>query len=593
MNVSTSYHSSYSNSWALIIGINKYKDASPLAYATNDANAVADILKKRFGFPKRNISLLLDEKATFKAIRKTFLGYTDSNKIKPDDRLLIFFAGHGHTVTGRRGEVGYLVPVDGRIKDLHTLMRWDDLTKDAELVPAKHIFFLMDACYGGLALQRSPAVGSMRFLGDMLQRYARQVLTAGKADETVADGKGVKPGHSIFTAHLLNAMEGAAETEESVITANTVMAYVYKQVAHDQSSHQTPHYGFVDGDGDFIFDTSLLDEIRGASGTHSPKQNGIEGKEGEKDILIHTSPQVATILNQESPVASSMKVLLPDPTMRIKLDDAVLQYVRHFLDATDSRHFPVLAAKVQKESKDEFVARLNKYEEISRDLQQVVILLAKWGDKEQLFLLEKIFTRLAEADKGSAGSLRWLEFAWYPLLVLMYSAGIAALATRKYDVLGIVFQTTVHAGPIYNKSPFPLVVPVIDNMTERGDDFKWIPGQEQRYVPRSEHLFKSLQPILEDLLFLGQSYESLFDTFEVLLALIYRDMTEKRWGPLGRFAWKYNLQNGGPFNAVVSEAKKERENWGPLCAGLFHGSLDRFLEDAAAYEELVAGLHWR
>jgi hypothetical protein len=94
------------------------------------------------------------------------------------------------TQTGRRGEVGFLVPHDGDLSNLSTLIRWDDLTRNAELIVAKHILFVMDACYGGLAITRSLSAGSMRFLKDMLQRYSRQVLTAGKANEVVADAGG-------------------------------------------------------------------------------------------------------------------------------------------------------------------------------------------------------------------------------------------------------------------------------------------------------------------------------------------------------------------------------------------------------------------
>lgn len=590
MKENLTYQSKYSDSWALVIGINQYEYISPLGYAANDAKAVADILEKRFGFPKDNISLLLDEKATISAIREAFLGYTDEGKIQPDDRLLVFFAGHGHTVTGKRGEVGFLVPVDGKIENLQTLMRWDELTRNADLIPAKHIFFLMDACYGGLALLRSPAFGSMRFLGDMLQRYARQVLTAGKADETVTDGNGVRPGHSIFTAHLLNAIEGSASTKEGVITASGVMAYVYDHVAHDQYSHQTPHYGFIDGDGDFIFDTSILDRIREAGRTPGLEKNEKEGEKGEEDILINTSPQLTTMLSPETTtVVDTMKELLSDPAKRIKLDDFVSLHVKHFLDITDLRQFPIQGIDVQKEN---FIERLNNYEERSKDLQQIVILLAKWGDSDQLLLLEKMFIRLAEADKGSAGLVNWIKFTWYPIQILMYSAGIAALATRKYDVLRIIFQTPVQIDSTSGKS-YPLVIPVGANMSDLHDLFKWLPGQERKYVPRSEHLFKTLQPILEDILFLGRGYESLFDIFEVLFALVYADVAKRDWGPPGRFGWKYERGHGeNPFNQVVEEAEKEKENWGPLRAGLFEGSLEKFLKGAEAYRELLKKLSW-
>lgn len=126
--------------------------------------------------------------------------------------MLFFFAGHGLTRTGHRGEVGFLVPADGAADELQSLVRWDDLTRIAELIPAKHALFVMDACYGGLAVTRSSG-GSQRFLKDMLSRFTRQVLTAGKADQTVADAGGPRAGHSVFTGHFLNALEGEAANE--------------------------------------------------------------------------------------------------------------------------------------------------------------------------------------------------------------------------------------------------------------------------------------------------------------------------------------------------------------------------------------------
>lgn len=134
----------YNRSHALIIGVNDYTSASPLGYAVNDANAVAEILLNKFEFDANDIHILLDKDATRTAIHKAFLDFSgDSTHV--DDRLLVFFAGHGHTVRSRRGDVGYLVPCDGDPADLSTLIRWDTLTRDADLIDAKHIFFVMDA----------------------------------------------------------------------------------------------------------------------------------------------------------------------------------------------------------------------------------------------------------------------------------------------------------------------------------------------------------------------------------------------------------------------------------------------------------------
>lgn len=164
----------------------------------------------------------------------------------------MFFAGHGETIDGMRGPVGYLVPVDGDPDNLNTLIRWGELTQHAELIPAKHILFIIDACYGGLALQRAILPGQKRFISELLQRPSRQVLTAGKADQVVADGGGLLGKNSIFTGYLIEGMRGAATDSNGVLTANLLMNYVYRKVGQDSRSNQTPHYGHFDGDGDLV-----------------------------------------------------------------------------------------------------------------------------------------------------------------------------------------------------------------------------------------------------------------------------------------------------------------------------------------------------
>ena len=254
------YQPKYDISRALVVGINKYTNGSPLAHSCNDATAVADVLRERYGFEDENVCLLTDKDATRSRIFEEYMAFT-SDSVSVDDRILFFFAGHGYTVTGARGEIGFLVPHDGDVEHLHTLIPWRELISSSELISAKHLFFVVDACYGGLALKRYLKPGSARFIRDMLQRLSRQVIAAGKANETVSDAGGPRPGHSIFTGHFLNGLDGAATPPNGILTANALMAYAYTEVSQDYHSQQTPHYGIVDGDGDFILDQLALDEI--------------------------------------------------------------------------------------------------------------------------------------------------------------------------------------------------------------------------------------------------------------------------------------------------------------------------------------------
>jgi hypothetical protein len=70
---------------------------------------VRDLLIEKFAFPPENVRLLVDEKATNGTITREFLRFS-SPDVGLDDRIIVFFACHGQTMTGQRGEVGFLIP---------------------------------------------------------------------------------------------------------------------------------------------------------------------------------------------------------------------------------------------------------------------------------------------------------------------------------------------------------------------------------------------------------------------------------------------------------------------------------------------------
>ena len=573
MTTASIYEPTYGESHALVIGINDYEHVPRLAHARNDAEAFARVLLERFAFTKHHLTVLTDADATRSAILKVFMKYAQDSNIGNDDRIVIYFAGHGHTMPARRGDTGFLLPVDGDPLDLSTLIRWDELTRSADLIPAKHMFFVMDACYGGLALTRSAVPpGNMRFLTDMLQRFSRQVLTAGKADETVADANGPRPGHSLFTGHLLDALEGGAESEK-VITASGVMAYVYRKVGRDQYSNQTPHYGFFDGDGDLVF-TDLKKTENSETVTDMPVK-----------VFGESSPE----LPSEVSVAETLKQLLADPSQQIRLDDFVSAHIRAALEATSVERFPVSSINPTKEA---FASRVTTYEAAIADLATTAVLMGRWCTAEQLPILEKTLGRFAEGNKASGGTVVWLHLAWYPALYLMYSAGVAALSAKNYKALTTILTTPVYAEPHDGSKLQPLAVAVIKELTDIVDAFKMLPGHDRHYVPRSEHLRARQQPLLEDLLFLGRTYDQHFDRFEIILALTYAEDTEHSWGPPGRFAWKHRRGHSSPYAELMEEARRMGDNWPPTTAGLFKGSTERFLEVAAEYKRLLEQRHW-
>ena len=577
---SSYYSPSYENSFALVIGINDYLNASPLGYAVNDAEAVADLIESDFDFKSENIKILLNESATRNEIMSTFMSYANG-EISPNDRIFIFFAGHGMTQTGRRGEVGFLIPYDGNLSNLSSLIRWDDLTRNAELIVAKHILFVMDACYGGLAITRSLSAGSMRFLKDMLQRYSRQVLTAGKANEVVADAGGPIPDHSVFTGHFLQGPQDKAATGDGVITANGVMAYVYDRVAKDLHSQQTPHYGFLDGDGDFVFKAPTINDLK-------------EKDKVDEDILISVPTPSAEI---ETPVINDLiektKEYLSDSRYKIKLHDLFNQKLREVVALLEDDQFKAQGGTF---SEEEFIKRIKLYEDIIKEIQAMTACVAYWGNNDHYHLLGKTIARVCDSFSPEGGLVVWLNLRWYPVFLLLYSAGISAVSANNFDALATILTTKVQS-PRNIYETIEVTLPVGDAAAGLHDDFKRLPGHEWQYVPRSEYFFKLLQPGLDDLLFLGRDYEPMFDRFEVFLALVHAELEynpdNRVWGPLGRFGWKYSSgRRSNAYSEIVKEANSFKSEWPPLKAGLFSGSIDRFLEVSTKFEESLKKLTW-
>jgi Caspase domain len=573
------YKAHYTASRALVIGIDQYSSAPPLSYAVSDATAVAETLVSSLGFKESEVTVLTDQSATKAAILRAFLRFANDD-VELDERVVVFFAGHGRTRVGLRGDIGYLVPYDASMADASTFIRWDELTRNADIIRAKHVLFIMDACYGGLALARTFAPGSARYLKDMLLRTSRQVLTAGKANETVSDSGGPLPNHSVFTGHLILALRGAAATSDGVLTASGVMAYVHARVANDNESRQTPHYGQVDGDGDMILQAPSLSE-----------PSSSETKDSDRLVSIPYPEATVEYLSISAKI-SRAKALLASEAGAIGLHDMLIDEVRRFLALTTADSF----ATSDQFSQEALLGRVSRYEVAAQDLSLLLACVAQWGSASHLATLQKCIARSCDRLDPEGGLTVWIALRWYPLIVTLYSAGIAAVDARRYDSLSAIFLTPLPKTD-FGRNSRTFVEGASEALLEinRSDVLKRIPGHERQYAPHSEYLLKTLQPRLDDTLFLGKNYETAFETFEVLFALCAADARVARgkeaWGPIGRFGWKRGGDDS-PFGSVLREAEAEGSAWPPVKAGLFGGSYERFVKIAEEYKKVLGRLNW-
>lgn len=257
----TTVTSGYRNSWAIVVGIDDYAKWPRLEYAANDAQAVADTLTGSFGFPSSQVIVLKNGQATRNTILAAIHDRLADGRTQKDDRVFVFFAGHGATRTLASGrELGYIIPADSDPAEFATdAIAMSDIQNIAESLQAKHVLFVMDACYSGLGLTRGgPTAGA--YLRENARRVGRQMLTAGGADQQVADSG--PDGHSVFTWVLLQALSGKADLNgDGLITGTELAAYVAPAVS--AVSQQTPAFGSLPGSqgGEFVFQLSQKEEF--------------------------------------------------------------------------------------------------------------------------------------------------------------------------------------------------------------------------------------------------------------------------------------------------------------------------------------------
>jgi len=301
----------YHNKWALLIGINNYPNLPvqyQLQYAENDVNELKKVLVEQYQFPESNIITLINEQATLKGIKEKFAKLSDHNKVNSDDCVLVYFSGHGQTVPlPRGGDMGYLIPYDAKVDmdDVNnmsayygTCLGMRELRELAQVIPAKHIMFLVDACYSGLAVTNRG--GFQTSITGYLKKVAsvpvQQIITAGMKGDMSSESP--EWGHGAFTYKLLEALKtGVADENDDGVTTGLELAAHLKNVVPNISPKQTPQYGNFYGEGEFLFlridapnttDANKPDvnpsPIESAEANELPKE--ITGKDGAPMVLI-------------------------------------------------------------------------------------------------------------------------------------------------------------------------------------------------------------------------------------------------------------------------------------------------------------------
>lgn len=192
------------NTFAVIIGNEKYQQVSEVPHAINDAKIFAEYCKKTLGLPSQNVRCyenvtygsMLSAINDIKMIAEAFDG---------DINVIFYYAGHG--VPNEQSKDAFLLPVDTDGRETEACYPVSRLYKELGSLGANNVVVFLDACFSGslrgegmLAAARGIAlkakVGTPQ--GNMV------VFSAAQGDETAFPYD--EKNHGLFTYFLLKKL---------------------------------------------------------------------------------------------------------------------------------------------------------------------------------------------------------------------------------------------------------------------------------------------------------------------------------------------------------------------------------------------------
>lgn len=230
--------SNNTNTFAIVIGNEKYKNEVDVPFANNDSKIFSQYVEKTLGVPHNQIRLI--ENAGYNDIRIAVSWLVQAMQVcRGKGKAIIYYAGHG--IPNESDLSSYLLPVDGIGNDPGSAYSLKDLYDKLGSIEVQSITIFLDACFSGskredgmLASARGVALKAKQSApkGNMI------VFTAAQGDETAYPYKDKQ--HGMFTFFLLKKLQ---ETKGDV-TLGELSEYLTDEVGRQSfiknNKMQTP-----------------------------------------------------------------------------------------------------------------------------------------------------------------------------------------------------------------------------------------------------------------------------------------------------------------------------------------------------------------
>ncbi len=215
--------------FALVIGNRAYQFLDPIETARDDAERVATTLERLYGY-ETDVVLDATRFDIMQALNRT------RARLKEDDNLLIYYAGH--SLRDAERNTAYWQPVDAKGDDPANWIPSGVLADHLDLMSAKHVLVVADSAFSGMRTRSSVAklpTGQSderraHVIRRLLDRRARLILASGDVDPVEET-----------EARFVDAFLDVLESNEEILEASELYLDMNDMLA-EQQAHQRPEF---------------------------------------------------------------------------------------------------------------------------------------------------------------------------------------------------------------------------------------------------------------------------------------------------------------------------------------------------------------
>jgi hypothetical protein len=206
---------------ALVVGIDNYTQVSQLAGSVADARAIQELLKRNQDTtPNYESKVLLASTEDGTTISRPQLRAACQELFSDyGGDVVLYFAGHGALTPNG----GYLGTSDAMPNDVGVPMQ--EIMQMAYASQARDILMLLDCCHSG-DMGNPPIMNIQGSSATLAALRENMTIIAASRDTQPAQEWG---GHGLFTAMLIDGLDGAAADHMGWVTAPALYSYIERQ----------------------------------------------------------------------------------------------------------------------------------------------------------------------------------------------------------------------------------------------------------------------------------------------------------------------------------------------------------------------------